>query len=140
MVDRREALHRLSFTGAFAALTQRDAGFAGDAQDSAAGMSNLTAAVRGIRDEMAHEFTFWEIAPVRDPLRTFLRTNGKFPEYIEVGTDIWQQVYDWHVRYQQPINTGRTPDTRYTIRFMETTVIMRQDLTPTFVGIPYDYR
>ena len=41
-------------------------------------------------------------------IKTFLRQAGKYPDYIEVGTDVWHQVYDWHVRYQQPMTVARS--------------------------------
>ena len=93
-----------------------------------------------MRAEIARQYTFWEITAVRDQLRTFLRANGKFPDFIETGADIWQQVYDWHVRFQQPIALGRTPEGRYTILLLATSVVMRPDMAPGFIGLPYDNR
>jgi hypothetical protein len=141
MLDRREILNRVTVGGllsAFAAPASAQAGRA--APDDAAADREVAKAVQAVRDEIARQSTFWEIAAVRDQLRTYLRTTAKFPDYIEVGGDIWQQVYDWHVRYQQPATIGRTPDGRYTIVLMETTVILRPDLTPGFIGLPYDNR
>jgi hypothetical protein len=103
-------------------------------------LEEVAKAVRDVRDEIAYQYTFWEITAIRDQVRTFLRANGKFPDFIEAGTDIWQQVYDWHVRFQQPIALGRTPEGRYTILLLATTVVMRTDLPPGFVGLPYDNR
>jgi hypothetical protein len=101
-------------------------------------MEDVVKAVRSVRDELERQATFWEIASMRDQIRTFLRANGKFPDFIEVGTDIWQQVYDWHVRFSQPIAFGRTPEGRYTITLLATTVIMRPDVAPNYIGLPYD--
>ena len=101
---------------------------------------DVARAVRTVRDEMARQYTFWEIAAVRDQQRTHLRANGKFPDFIEVGTDVWQQVYDWHVRFQQPIALGRTAEGRYTILLIATTVVMRTDMAPNYLGPPYDNR
>ena len=61
-------------------------------------------------------------------------------DFIETGADIWQQVYDWHVRFQQPISLGRTPEGRYTILLLATTVVMRPDKAPGFIGLPFDNR
>jgi hypothetical protein len=67
--------------------------------------------------------------------------TGKFPDYIDVGIDVWQQVYDWHVRYRQPLNIGRNAEGRYTIVLMTTTVVMRADLNAgSYIGLPYDSR
>jgi len=103
-------------------------------------LEEVATAVRAVRDEIARQYSFWEITAVRDQLRTFLRANGKFPDFIETGSDIWQQVYDWHVRYQQPIALGRTAEGRYTILLVATAVVLRPDMSPTFIGIPYDGR
>jgi hypothetical protein len=91
-----------------------------------------------LRDELRRQNSFWELAPVRDATKSFLRTAGKYPELLEVGTDIWHQVYDWHVRYQQPLTIGRNAEARYTLMFMGTMLIMRVEVQPNYVGIPYD--
>jgi len=103
-------------------------------------VEDIAKAVRSVRDEIERQYTFWEIAAVRDQLRTFLRANGKFPDLIEVGSDVWQQVYDWHVRFQQPIALGRTPEGRYTILLLATNVVMRPDMAASYIGVPYDSR
>ena len=66
----------------------------------------------------------------------FLRTTGKFPDFIEVGIDVWQQVYDWHVRYQQPLTVGRNAEGRYTIMLMATMVVMRVETHAGLCGDP----
>jgi hypothetical protein len=103
-------------------------------------IEDIAKAVRSVRDEIERQYTFWEITAVRDQLRTFLKANGKFPDLIEVGSDVWQQVYDWHVRFQQPIALGRTGDGRYTILLLATNVVLRPDMTASYIGLPYDSR
>lgn len=101
----------------------------------------VAAAVKELRGELTRLNTFWEIASVREAMFAFLRANNKFPDFVEVGSGIWQQVYDWHVRYQQPLALGRMPDGRYTIGLMgTTTVVLRQDVMATAVLAPYDNR
>jgi len=129
--------------GALSALTApAEATSAEPAAQDAEGrrLEEVVTAVRAVRDEIARQYTFWEITAVRDQVRTFLRANGKFPDFIETGSDIWQQVYDWHVRFQQPIALGRTAEGRHTILLAATTVVLRPDMAPAFVGIPYDLR
>ena len=103
-------------------------------------LKGVATAISDIRDEMKRQSTFWELNPVRDPIRTYLRTTGKYPDYIEVGIDVWQQVYEWHVRYQQPPTIGRNPEGRYTIMLMGTMLIQRVDVQVNYVGIPFDNR
>jgi len=136
MIGRRDVIHSLALGGTLSALAPD----AVAAQDSEQALQDLTKAVRAVREEVARQASFWEIASVRDQLRTFLRSNGKFPDFIEVGVDIWMQVYDWHVRFQQPIMLGRTGDGRQTITLMTTSVIMRADSNASFIGPPYDNR
>lgn len=143
MVQRRSMIAGTMVGGALSALTgtAEAAGTEQSSQDSERlRLEEVAMAVRGVRDEIAHQHTFWEITAVRDQMRAFLRANGKFPDFIEAGIDIWQQVYDWHVRFQQPISLGRTPDGRYTILLVATSVVMRPDMAPGFIGLPYDNR
>jgi hypothetical protein len=141
MVARRRAISLLTLGGVLSA-------FAGPARAQSAARDTrsmdqaeeIVKAVQSVREEIVRQSSFWEIAPVRDQLRTFVRLNGKFPDFIEVGTDVWQQVYDWHVRFQQPIAVGRSADGRYTITLTTTAVVMRTDSVPSYVGTPYDAR
>ena len=95
-------------------------------------------AVDAVRDEMRTERTFQEIQPVRALQRTYLRDNGKLPDFVEVGLDVWFAVHDWHIRWQQPMTLGRDGSGRYTLVLLQTAVILRTDLQPGYVGIPYD--
>jgi hypothetical protein len=141
-------LHGPAFGGLLAALappaeTEASASAAPQRETEQAiqeGSRTLAKAVQDLRDEIKRQDDFWELSLLRDPIRMFLRTTGKFPDYIEVGVDVWQQVYDWHVRYQQPLTIGRNPEGRYTIMLMATMVVMRVDAALTFVGIPFDNR
>jgi hypothetical protein len=78
------------------------------------------------------------IDEVRRQLRSFLKAHQKYPDFIEVGADVWETVYDWHVRHQQPIVARMLGDGRYGITFMFTTIIMRPDQPDVYMGYPYD--
>ena len=140
MMNRRALLHRAAFGGALLAATAplHATGAAAVPDVSDRQMEEVVKAVQAVRDEISRQATFWEIVPVREQFRTFVRANGKFPDYVDVGTDVWQQVYDWHVRFQQPIVLGRTPENRMTILLMATVVVMRPDQTPSYISLPYD--
>jgi hypothetical protein len=145
MISRRTVLNGSALGSALAALAPEAAvearGGGAVQASSERAIEDATQAIRSLREEMLHRDSFWEIGPVRDQIKTFLRSTGKFPEYIEVGIDVWQQVYDWHVRYGQPINIGRNAEGRYTIVLMTTTVVMRPDLlAASYIGMPYDSR
>jgi hypothetical protein len=80
------------------------------------------------------------IASIRMQQNNFLKTNQKFPDFIDAGIEVWEAVYDWHVRNRQPITTTRLLDGRYGIAFMFTTVVLRPENTPNFLSFGYDAR
>ena len=59
---------------------------------------------------------------------------------MEVGSDVWESLYDWHVRHQQPMTAARTADGRYVMTVMFTTVILRPDQATNYVGYGFDAR
>jgi hypothetical protein len=81
-----------------------------------------------------------ELDRIRDQQRVFLKSSQKFPDFIEVGIDVWENVYDWHVRHQQPTNATRTADGRYVMTVMFTTLILRPDQASNYVGYGFDAR
>ena len=145
MVHRRAVITGTVLGGALSAWAAPAGGSeaaAGQAEcrNSERFMEEVAKAVQSVRDELAREYSFWELAAVREQTATFLRANGKFPDFLEVGSEVWQRVYDWHVRFQQPITFGRTAAGRYTILLLATTLVMRPDMAPGFIGLPYDNR
>jgi len=78
------------------------------------------------------------VALIRQQQRTYIRAHDKYPDFIEVGLGVWEEVYDWHVRYQQPITASRLADGRYIIGFMFTSLILRPDQAPEYVGFGFD--
>jgi hypothetical protein len=100
-------------------------------------MTEVTDAIDKLRQELRNERLFTELTAVREAQVRFLAANGKFPDFIEVGTDVWWALHDWHIRWQQPITLGRDAIGRYTILLMQTIVIMRPDMKDS-IGLPYD--
>jgi hypothetical protein len=78
------------------------------------------------------------IARIREQQRIWLRANHKYPDFIEVGADVWDALYDWHVRFQQPISMTRSADGRYVMSFMFTTFILRPEQGVDYVGPGFD--
>ncbi len=79
-------------------------------------------------------------AKIRDGFALYFRTNQKFPDFCDVGVNVFHDIYDWHVRNRQPLNVGRTPDGRYGISFMFSRLVLRPDVVPDYIGLPYDLR
>ena len=101
-------------------------------------VDRITDAIAELRLELRTQRQFTEIDAIREAQKQFLRANAKFPDFIEVGAELWFAVHDWHVRWQQPLTLGRDPLGRYTILLNATTVIMRTDSTGNFLGQGYD--
>jgi hypothetical protein len=136
MIARRELLSGAAFGG----LLGGDTAQAGAQQDRV-DLSGVVKAIDQLRATLVGERTFPEIADVRDRQKQYLRQQGKLPDFIEVGVDVWFDAYDWHVRTRQPPTVGRDPIGRYTLELMGSVLIMRPDLpSPRYIGAPYDNR
>ena len=155
MISRRTVLNGTALGSALAALAPPAPAEAGGGEAQQAPLDRaaddiakavvrlreeLAQAISAVRTEIRRQDSFWEIEPVREQIKTFLRQAGKYPDFIEVGTDIWHQVYDWHVRYQQPMTLTRNAEGRYTILLFSTQVIMRTELGASYLGQGYDNR
>ena len=101
-------------------------------------------AVDRLRRAVEQQFDACALGPcphvdaIRQQQRTFLKTTQKYPDYIEVGIEVWESVYDWHVKHQQPVQAGRAADGRYTMLFMFTNLLLRPDQAPNYVGYGID--
>lgn len=136
MIPRRSLL---AFGGLLGVAPSENGGATGEAQDvSQRDVQDVVKSLDSIRGELARAQTFGELAQLREQQRQYLRTHARFPDFIEVGVDVWFTVYDWHVKRLQPMTIGRDKDGRYTIMLMFTTLIMRPDLMLNYVGPPYD--
>jgi hypothetical protein len=100
----------------------------------------VAAALDRLRDELRGEQAFSEIAAIRDAQKTFLRQNGKMPDFIDVGSDVWFAAYDWHVRWHQPITIGRDAMGRTMLQLLLTGLVLRPDSAAGFMSLPYDAR
>ena len=81
-----------------------------------------------------------EVDAIRSQQRTFLRGRGKFPDFIDVGIEVWERLYDWHVRAGLKPEISRTSDGRYAMAFMLTLLVLRPEMTPNHIGLGYDER
>jgi hypothetical protein len=100
----------------------------------------VAAALDRLRDELRGERAFTEIASVRDAQKAFLRQNGKMPDFIDVGSDLWFAAHDWHVRWQQPITIARDAMGRTTLALLQTALVLRPDSAANYLSLPYDAR
>jgi hypothetical protein len=88
--------------------------------------------------EQAYSSRWRGVSRVRQQQRTWMQATRKYPDFIEIGLDVWDNIWDWHVVYQQPLNVTRVADGRYAMSFMFTTLLLRPEQNPDFVGYAFD--
>jgi len=142
MIPRRHLLGFPALGGMLALLEPREAEAAplADApqQLTDRSLDGLVRAIDSVRDEMRTERTFAELQRVRTAQKDHLRINAKLPDFIELGVDVWFEIYDWHIRWQQPLTLGRDAGGRYTMVLIQTLLILRSDFLASYVGVPFD--
>ncbi len=137
MLSRRELLNGVALGGA-PGLLGVEAG-----QDSQS-LHEVTRVLVSIRDELEAGRTTCaasicqEVAQLRRHQRTFLKSSRKFPNFIEVGIDVWERVHDWQLETRQAVGIARQPDGLYTLAFGPTTLLLKPDAADDFIGYPYD--
>lgn len=78
------------------------------------------------------------VGQLKARIETFLKSSGKFPEFCDIGTAVFYDVYEWHVKHQQQINVTRMADQRLMIQFMFTQLILRWENESNYIGMPFD--
>ena len=112
--------------------------------DTAVDDEQSTTAINRLRETFERQFdqvysSRWRgVSRVREQQRTWLMSTRKYPDFIEIGIDVWDNIWDWHVVYQQPLSVTRVADGRYAMSFMFTTLLLRSDQKPDFVGYAFD--
>jgi hypothetical protein len=79
-----------------------------------------------------------EVERVRNEQRTFLKGHNKFPDFIDVGADVWDRLCDWHIRTGLPLQVTRATDARYTLAFFQTFVVLKVNVGNDYVSQGYD--
>jgi hypothetical protein len=97
-------------------------------------------AVDALRVMIEHRHESQDIRQIRSQQRTFLKANQKFPDFIDVGIDVWERLHDWHVKNRQPLTVVRTNDGLYSMPFMATTLLLRPEQTAGYISWGYDVR
>ena len=144
MVARRRLLTGGFVTGLVAAALPAPV----DASDTADDRTDqaIATALIAIRNELYEQRRSCAppLCPAVEELRrhqkTHLKTNQRFPDFIDVGVDIWETVQDWHIATRQPLSISKLPDGRYGLLFGLTTLVLRPDALNSFISLPYDGR
>jgi hypothetical protein len=82
----------------------------------------------------AHGF----VGKIRELMNTFLRGNGKFPDFMDIGIAVFWDLYDWHIKNEQQLIVTRGTDGRYWMQFAFTTLLLRHEVEPSHIGVPFD--
>jgi hypothetical protein len=93
-----------------------------------------------IRDEMRMDAggQAGSLEIIRSLQRDFLKGRGKFPDFIEIGIDVWDSVINWHIRTRQVPQVQRTAEGRYAVPVFQTNLVLRHDVSNSYIGQPYD--
>src|SRR5262245_15486117 len=126
MVERRSLVGSGLLAGLTTMMMPRDA----EADVAAAQPDgiNVTEAIDTLRRTLEQQFenvytSKWRgVSRIRQQQNAWIRSTQKYPDLIDVGVDVWDNIYDWHVTHQQPVNMTRTADGRYAMVFMFTTL------------------
>jgi hypothetical protein len=95
--------------------------------------------VQGIRSLLtANPVSTPAVTTLRDRQRQFFRLNQRFPECIDVGIRIWEQMQDWHIRNLRPLTINRAGDGRWQMDFIMSVIVLKHELPETEIGQPYD--
>ena len=86
----------------------------------------------------SNSVAFGFVPKLREAYTLYWKSHAKFPEFCEVGTSVFYDIYDWHVKNRLPIPVSRFADGRMSITFMYTQLLVRIDQNPDYVGIPFD--
>ena len=141
MISRREVV-TAGVLGTLATGTAEPSQGQSDAQ--------LSASVRSLEDKLnelkvsleqgmrGNSMNYGHVGQVKTVIQKYAKVSGKFPDWCEVGLDVFYDVYDWHVRHQQQIQITRIAEQRLAIQFMFTQLILRWENAENYVGTPYD--
>ena len=97
--------------------------------------ATLDGLARGVN---SNTLAFGFVPRLRDIYTTYWKIHGKFPDFLDVGTNVFYDIYDWHIKNRLPIPVRRPPTGLMSITFMYTELIVRIDQDPDYFGVPYD--
>ena len=139
MIPRRQVLGGALAGGVLGTLGEPELEAAAQNSDRV-DVQPIVRALNDLRTEVRTQRQFVEISTLREAQLTFLRSNGKLPDYIDVGTDLWFAAHDWHIRWQQPLNVSRDASGRLTLVLLSTLLILRPEAQGNYMSLPYDQR
>jgi hypothetical protein len=142
MISRRELL-TAGMAGGFTTTADAAPVAVAAQQDEVAALRTISGNLRDLDETMtramlSNNIVFGHAERVRAQFEIYFRTNQKFPDFIDVGLAVFLDLYDWHIKNRQQLMISRGPDARYWMQFMFSTLILRGEHEPNYIGIPYD--
>ena len=140
MVERRQVIGTAvvaGLSGIFASQPRQALAADGDSGRVASAINSLPSSI-GCQFSATQVGASPYVARVRQIQRTYLQSTHRYPMFLEVGLAVWEEVYDWHVLYQVPLDARQLGDGRYAMTFMFTTLLLRPDQAVDFVSAPLD--
>jgi hypothetical protein len=145
MISRREVV-TAGVLGTLATGTAALPAEAAQSADTQAVVGGLSAIRTQLEELKAHVFSglvassmsIGLVGQVKGRLELYLKTSGKFPEFCDIGTAVFFDIYEWHVKHQQQIQITRLADQRLMIQFMFTQLILRWENDSNYISAPYD--
>jgi hypothetical protein len=106
------------------------------------GLSSISSALGDIKSSLdqglrGSSMNYGNVGSLKNTIQKYARLSGKFPDYCEIGIDVFYDVYDWHVQHNQQIQISRIAEQRIMILFMFTQLILRWENEPNYIGTPY---
>ena len=97
--------------------------------------------LRDIRDalrDLRHLTPLIEVTQIQDKQRLHFKLNQKFPDCIDIGIQVWERLYAWHLENKLPLRALRTPEGRMEMELFFTRLVLRSDVPDAHIGSPYD--
>ena len=135
MISRRDLL--ASGVGAGVSIAPHGVASSPVQGDDARYFNEMILELREIRRAVSIDGT-QAVTAIRAAQRTYLKNSGRFPEFVDVGYDVFQSVVDWLVAVRQPVTINRLGDGRYTVALFASTIVLRPDFPDNYVGQGYD--
>lgn len=142
MISRREMV-TAGVLGTLAGTPEEAVAAERQDEGTARAVTQATAALQNINTTLDNgllgpNVAFGFLSDIRARYTTHVRSAGKFPDFLEIGVDVFYQVYDWHVRHNQQIQITRVAEQRFAIQWMFTQLILRWEQDPKYIGVPFD--
>lgn len=140
MVERRTVMGGGLVAGLTALMNAEPAAAAAASDDGQQISGSIDQLRRTVESQFAQSYQdLWRgVTRIRQQQHLWMKSTMKFPDFIEIGIDVWDNVYDWHVAHQQPVSMARAADGHYTMVFMFTTLLLRPEQALDYVGFPFD--